>query len=94
MEGVGRREMGARDREDQAGRQPWRSNAPGVVVSSIEASVLPSAATRSVAAKSFRFVGATRFRDKRQCVSSRTDDRREGQSVPEVRPMLLLPARV
>jgi len=59
--------------------QPWRSNAPGVVVSSIEASVSPSVAIGSAVAKSFRFVGATRIADKRQCRSSR---RRSGGPAP------------
>jgi hypothetical protein len=54
-------------------------DAPGVVVSSIEASVSPSVAIGSAVAKSFRFVGATRIADKRQCRSSR---RRSGGPAP------------
>ena len=60
-------------------RRLWRSDAPDVVVSSIEASVSPSAATRSVAAKSSRFVGATRTRHARQGGLSR---RRSGEPAP------------
>jgi hypothetical protein len=50
-----------------------------VVVSWIEASVSPSAAIRGVAAKSFRFVGATRIRHARQGGLSR---RRSGEPAP------------
>ena len=51
----GHREVGARGWANQVRGPPWKSGAPGVVVSSIEAFASSSAAIRSVVATSFRF---------------------------------------
>jgi hypothetical protein len=67
------------DVRTQVRRRLWRSDAPSAVVSSTEASASLPAAFRSVAAKSFRLVGATRIRDARQGGLSR---RRSGGPAP------------
>jgi hypothetical protein len=67
------------DVRTQVRRRLWRSDAPSAVVSSTEASASLPAALRSVAAKSFRFVGATRIRHARQGGLSR---RRSGGPAP------------